>query len=232
LLDSESIENIEANSRFVEDQDRRIVRYRACDGYLLLHARRQFLDSSIGILLQTEPMDQVFNAFGYALRGVVVDSRKKFNGCASSQPGVQSRRRRIEPEVFANPFGIVNDIVAHDGRGTRRRRKNRGEHAQSCRLSCAVGSEKSENFAFVTFKADRIHRFDLAASLIVKSLREIADHNRRAHLPSNHSFANLPKLPLYVPIAKSSCWMIRTAIRTATMIETHSTARVTPIDRQ
>ena len=101
------------------------MRYRACDGYLLLHARRQFLDSSIGILLQTEPMDQVFNAFGYALRGVLVDARKKFNGFASSQPGVQSRRRRIEPEVFANPFGIVNDIVAHDGRGTRRRRKNR-----------------------------------------------------------------------------------------------------------
>src|SRR5207253_6422026 len=82
FLNVESVEDIEADRRFIENKNGWIMRHGPGDRYLLLHARRQFLDACVSIFLQTKTMDQIFDTFWNSMGWILIDSRKKVDGFA------------------------------------------------------------------------------------------------------------------------------------------------------
>src|SRR5678810_424039 len=58
LLNFQRIEYVEADCRFVENNNARVVRDGSSDRHLLLHAGREFLDPDAGVLCDSEPFDQ------------------------------------------------------------------------------------------------------------------------------------------------------------------------------
>src|SRR4051812_6971681 len=104
FLNLQSIEHIEPDCRFVEDDDSRIVRNSSRNGHLLFHSRREPVHARIRVFRDAESLNETFDALGDTVRRVLIDPGEELNSFARGEPGIECGACGVKAEVFTYAF--------------------------------------------------------------------------------------------------------------------------------
>src|SRR6185437_14888895 len=124
--------------------------------------------TAVAELLHVESGEKFISPLANGSRIESVKLAEVFYGFVRGEAIVESGGGGKEADIGADFLRLARDIIASDGRGAARRRKNCGQHAQCGCFPSAVCAQQAVNFAGQAREANAVHGANGAALFVME----------------------------------------------------------------
>src|SRR5690348_832603 len=156
---------VEAERRFVKEQNFRRVQKTARDFEATLHSAGKRLHEILATLPEFERFQQILDAFGTDFARHVIKNAVELHVLVSRLLGVKARVLKHNAEALASLFLMRPRVEAIECDAAARWPKQRGEHFDRCGFAGAIRAEKGKDLALGNVEGDALYGFNFVKRL-------------------------------------------------------------------
>ncbi|CDN43449.1 hypothetical protein BN871_CZ_00200 [Paenibacillus sp. P22] len=152
---------IDADGRFVHDDQTRLVRDGAGDVQPALHAAGEGGRAAPGAVAEADEFERFFGPLLQQLAPQAVEAGEEGHVLVGGHVVVDGQVLRHDAQVRLGVAAMLAAVLAEDADLTRARLQQRGDHVDRRALARSVGAEEAEDFAFLHVQSHIVHRDEI-----------------------------------------------------------------------